>query len=617
VITLQDVSFEFGNRFLYRNINWQLNPGEKIGLIGRNGTGKSTLLRIMVGEYIPAEGKITRSNGLKIGFFNQDLLSFSSDAPVFEIALQAFDELIQMQAQIDKLLTQLETDQSDEILYQLADLQTQFDLRGGYAMEARTHEILSGLGFSEQDQLQPYSTFSGGWRMRVMLAKLLLQQPDLLLLDEPTNHLDLPSITWLEGYLENYQGTYVIVSHDRGVLNRLVTQIVEVAQQKLHFYTGNYDKYVEEKILRAQIQQAAYENQQKMIQDNEKFINRFRAKASKASQVQSRIKMLDKIERLESVVEDTSHIHFKFNCKVKPGQDIIQISNLNKKYAQKVILKNTDGTIRRGDKIGLVGANGMGKTTLLRILAGLEHFEGERKLGYNVQLTVFAQHQLEALNLENTIWEELAGLAYEKGEQFVRNTLGSFLFHGDDIDKKIKVLSGGEKSRVALAKTLLSDANFLLLDEPTNHLDMVSVEVLVRALQEFEGSFLIVSHDRWFLNQVSNKIWSIENYEIKEYPGTLDEYLYKQEQLKNLQLKNQPAKTEIKQTNTHPIATSAQSSKQLEKIEKEISDLENKKSILEQQLADNPADYSNQLKEITAVDAKLAQLYAAWEKLFA
>jgi ATP-binding cassette subfamily F protein 3 len=524
VIALSDISFEFGGRWLYRNAGWHIKPGERIGLIGKNGTGKSTLLRILTGEYTVTEGTISRSNSLKIGFLNQDLLSYESEKSVHEVALEAFSRQLQLHEQIEGILHQLEHDYSEGLIDKLGALQQEFEALGGYDMEYRTHEVLAGLGFSDEDQKMPLKSFSGGWRMRVMLAKILLADPDLLLLDEPTNHLDLPSIQWLESYLDSFPGAYVIVSHDRYFLDRVVNRIAEIRNGKMNHYAGNYSFYLEEKALREEIQKGQYDNQQRQIREAERFIERFKAKASKASQAQSRQKMLDKLDRVDPVEDDEPVISFSFRTTVQPGVDIVRLKDISKAYGSKEILKHSEATVRRGDKIALIGANGLGKSTVLRIIAGMEEIEGERIPGYNVLQSFYAQHQVEALTLNNTILEEMAYYSHEKGETYVRNILGCFLFTGDDVFKKIRVLSGGEKSRVALAKTLLSEANFLLLDEPTNHLDLQSIQILIQALDKYDGSFVVVSHDRYFLSQVANKIWFIEGKEIKEYPGTYQEY---------------------------------------------------------------------------------------------
>lgn len=524
MVTFNDVSFEFGGRFLYRDANWDIQRGNRIGLIGRNGTGKSTLLRLIVNEFQATEGTITRSNNLKIGFLNQDLLGYESNKTIFQVAQEAFSDILGLQKRIDELLKRLETEVTDEILHELGEAQEELGRRGGYEMDSKTAALLAGLGFSETDQHQDFKTFSGGWRMRAILAKLLLMQPDLLLLDEPTNHLDLPSIEWLENYLLRSGTTFVLVSHDREFLNRMVNMVIEVSHQKLHQYSGNYEFYLTEREQRRIIQQASFENQQKYIADTERFIERFKAKASKATQAQSRVKTLDKLERIQAPEAEEAAVSFRFQPAVRAGVDILSVQAVRKSFGEKHVLRGATAVIARGDKIGLIGANGVGKSTVLRILAEADSFEGERKLGYNVQPSFFAQHQLEALNPNRTILEECQYFALEKGETYVRSILGGFLFTGDDVHKKVKVLSGGERSRVALAKTLLSQANFLLLDEPTNHLDMQSIQILAQALTDYQGTYILVSHDRHFLRNTTNKIWYLEEGQIKEYPGPYAEY---------------------------------------------------------------------------------------------
>ncbi|RYD91730.1 MAG: ABC-F family ATP-binding cassette domain-containing protein, partial [Sphingobacteriales bacterium] len=401
----------------------------------------------------------------------------------------------------------------------------EFEEAGGYEMEYKTGEVLQGLGFSNADLQRPYQEFSGGWRMRVLLARMILQQPDLLLLDEPTNHLDLPSIEWLEKYLQHYKGAVVMVSHDRFFLNRMVKKIVELYQRELHFYTGNYEYYEQEKELRIEQQQRAYENQQDYIRQNERLVERFRAKASKAAMAQSIMKKLDKLDRIEDVGIERPDLRINFAIDKTPGKVLVELKNVTKRFPKLSIVENASAEVERGDKIALIGANGKGKSTLLRIIAGTEPIEGERKWGHNVDEAFYAQHQMEALTLTNTLLDELKDAGSQKTEQELRTLLGCFLFSGDDADKKIKVLSGGEKARVALAKTIISKANFLLLDEPTNHLDIHSTELLVEALNRYEGTFVLVSHDRYFISKTANKIWEIIDHEIREFKGTYTEWV--------------------------------------------------------------------------------------------
>ncbi|UIR57653.1 ABC-F family ATP-binding cassette domain-containing protein [Sphingobacterium sp. SRCM116780] len=525
MISINNLTFEIGSRALYDEANWHIKPGDKVGLIGANGTGKSTLLRLIVGQYTPTSGTISMAKDLKIGYLNQDLLSYHSDKSILHVAMEAFERQNQLHTEIENLLQKLETDYSDDILNKLSDKQMEFDALDGYSIEFRAHEILAGLGFSEDEQKRPLATFSGGWRMRVMLARILLQTPDILLLDEPTNHMDLPSIKWLENYLQAFEGAIVIVSHDRYFLDRIIKKTVESRKGKLTLYAGNYSFYLEEKALRSEIQAGQFKNQQAKIKQEERLIERFRAKASKAKMAQSRIKALDRMERVEDVDDDNPTVNFSFKFTKPSGRHVVTLENISKSYPNLEILQNTEGIIEKGDKIALIGANGKGKSTLLRIVAGADkEYEGKSEHGHNVSQTFFAQHQLEALHLENSIIAEMQAFAPKHTETELRSILGCFLFSGDDAFKKIKVLSGGEKSRVALAKALTADANFLALDEPTNHLDMQSVNILIQALQQFEGTLIVVSHDRYFLDNVANKIWFIEDKEIKEYPGTYQEY---------------------------------------------------------------------------------------------
>lgn len=531
---LQNVTFEFGARTIVRDATWHIHPMERIGLIGYNGTGKSTLLKLFVGEYQPSAGTVERSRNTSIGYLHQDLLSFDTKESILEVAMHAFDKAKALEKELDRLTQAIEKSSPspgdsqvavDDLLHEYSDKLHQFEEAGGYTMQHQTEEVLQGLGFENKDLQRPYREFSGGWRMRVLLAKMILQQPDLLLLDEPTNHLDLPSIEWLEKYLQHYKGAVVIVSHDKYFLNRMVKKIVELYQRELHIYNGNYSFYETEKQQRVEVQQRAYENQQDFIRQNERLIERFRAKASKAAMAQSLIKKLDRLEKIEEAEIERPNIKINFNIDKTPGKVLVELKNVTKHFKDVDILDNAFAEIERGDKIALIGANGKGKSTLLRIVAGTESFQGERKWGHNIDAAFYAQHQLEALNLNHTLIEEMKQAGSQKTELELRTLLGCFLFSGDDADKKIKVLSGGEKARVALAKTILSKANFLLLDEPTNHLDIHSTELLVDALNRYGGSYILVSHDRYFISKTANKIWEIIDHEIKEFKGGYEEYV--------------------------------------------------------------------------------------------
>jgi ATP-binding cassette subfamily F protein 3 len=522
---LQDVTFEFGARVIVDDATWHIQPNERIGLIGYNGTGKSTLLKLLVGQYSPSAGTVERSRSTSIGYLHQDLLSFDTEDSILNVALSAFERVLQLEKEIEVLGQELEKTGDEKTLHEYSDKLHELETLGGYDIHHRTEEVLQGLGFSNTDLQRPYREFSGGWRMRVLLAKMILQQPDLLLLDEPTNHLDLPSIEWLEKYLQHYKGAVVIVSHDKFFLNRMVTKIVELYQQRLHFYNGNYEFYEKEKALRMDLQQKAYENQQDYIRQQERFVERFKAKASKAAQAQSIQKRLDKLERIEETTLERPNLKINFRVDKTPGKVLVELNHLGKKFGDQVILENAKAEIERGDKIALIGANGKGKSTLLRIIAGAESYTGERKWGHNVEESFYAQHQLESLNVNNTVIDEMKECGSQLTELELRTILGCFLFSGDDSDKKIKVLSGGEKARVALAKTMVSKANFLMLDEPTNHLDMHSCELLIEALNRYEGSLILVSHDRYFISKTANKIWEITDHEVKEFKGGYDEWV--------------------------------------------------------------------------------------------
>lgn len=523
---LQNISFEFGARTILQDATWHIQPGERIGLIGYNGTGKSTLLKLLVGEYQPSKGTVERSRGTTIGYLHQDLLSFDTNESILAVALGAFARVLELEKQIETLGHELEKTGDEKLLHQYSDCLQEMDALDGYSIHHRTEEVLQGLGFANEDLQRPYKEFSGGWRMRVLLAKMILQQPDLLLLDEPTNHLDLPSIEWLEKYLLHYKGSVVMVSHDKYFLNRMVNKIVELYQQELHSYSGNYDFYEKEKAVRMELQQKAFENQQDYIRQQERIVERFRAKASKAAMAQSIIKKLDKLERIDAAELVRPNIKINFRVDKTPGKVLVELKGIQKSFGHNSILKNGVAEIERGDKIALIGANGKGKSTLLRIIAGTEPFSaGERKWGHNVSESFYAQHQLESLRLGHTILEEMKECGSQLNDLELRGLLGCFLFSGDDADKKISVLSGGEKARVALAKVIVSKANFLLLDEPTNHLDLHSCELLIEALNNYEGTLMLVSHDRHFIAKTANKIWEIDNQEIKEFKGGYEEWV--------------------------------------------------------------------------------------------
>ena len=637
LLGLQNVTFEFGARVMVKDATWHIQPNERIGLIGYNGTGKSTLLKVFTEQYLPSLGTVEKSKETTIGFLHQDLLSFDTDDSILQVALGAFEQVLLLEKEIEKIGHELEKSSDEALAHLYADKLHELEILGGYNIHHKTEEILQGLGFPNADLQRPYKEFSGGWRMRVLLAKMILMQPDVLLLDEPTNHLDLPSIEWLEKYLQHYRGSVVIVSHDRYFLDRMVTKIVELYQQELHFYSGNYSYYLQEKMQRIELQKRAYENQQDYIRQQEKFVERFKAKASKAAQAQSIIKRLDKIERIENTDLERPNMRINFTIDKTPGRILSTLKNVSKSFGKVKIVDHAKAEINRGDKIGLIGANGKGKSTLLRIVAGTETFEGERIEGHNVKDAFYAQHQLEALDINHTVLEEMNYSGSGKTELELRTLLGCFLFSGDDVEKKIKVLSGGEKARVALAKTIVSKANFLLLDEPTNHLDMHSVDLLIEALNKYEGSYILVSHDRYFVNQTANKIWEIEDYKIKEFVGTYDEWERWKRERKTAE--NELAKKKevvvekktiqpVEKKSVNNTSVMKEHQKELQKaqklfqqLEEKISKLNKEKISLESELA-LPEIYSDKNKFIDAenkYNQKTEQLKKAneeYERLF-
>jgi ATP-binding cassette subfamily F protein 3 len=631
----QDMTFEFGARAIVEEATWHIHPGERIGLIGYNGTGKSTLLKLLSGEYVPSKGTMERSRTTSIGYLHQDLLSFDTDESILKVAMGAFERVLQIQREIEILGLELEKNEDEKKLILYTDLLAEMDVLDGYNIDHKTEDVLHGLGFSQSDLQRPYKEFSGGWRMRVLLAKMILMQPDLLLLDEPTNHLDLPSIEWLEKYLVHYQGAVVIVSHDKFFLDRMVNKIVELYQRKLHIYSGNYSFYEKEKQVRLELQQRAYENQQDFIRQQERFIERFKAKASKAAQAQSVQKRLDKIDRLEEASIERPNIRINFSVDKIPGKIICSLKDISKRFGENEILHEANSEIDRGDKIALIGANGKGKSTLLRIIADSESFEGERNWGHNVDESFYAQHQLEHLNLNNNILEEMQMAGSKKTDMELRTVLGCFLFSGDDVDKKIKVLSGGEKARVALAKTIISKANFLMLDEPTNHLDMHSVDLLAEALDKYEGSLILVSHDRYFISKTANKIWEIVDGKIVEFKGGYTEWVEWKERMAKQQLSVNSSqltvKTQQSTVNRQPSTGNRQPSteskekkklqREFDELEKKIAQLKEDKTKAELALAD-PAVYSDKIKfqdaekKYKELNSQLSPLESKYEELF-
>lgn len=627
MLSINDISFYFGSRVIYENASLHIKPKDKIGLIGLNGKGKSTLLKIINGDLQVDSGEIAKAKDCQIGFLNQDLLSYQTDDSILSVAMEAFERENYLQKQIDIIIKEMEVNYEDKLLEKLTNYQEEFDQLGGYTIQAKTEEILEGLGFKTSDLERPLREFSGGWRMRVMLAKMLLAKPALLMLDEPTNHLDLPTIEWVENYLRNYEGAIIVVSHDQYFLDNVSDMIAEVSGGKITTYSGNYSFYLAEKEERDVIQRNSFKNQQQQIKQTERFIERFKAKATKSRQVQSRVKALDKMDMIEDVVDDTPKMNIRFKVNRPSGKILLELKDFGKSYGDLRLFKSSNAVIKRGDKIALIGANGKGKSTLLRIISGNEKIEGERIEGYNVFTSFYAQHQLESLDVDSTILQELVMMGTEKTEQEIRNVLGAFLFSNDEVEKKIKVLSGGEKSRVALAKTMISEANFLLLDEPTNHLDIISVSILIDALNNYEGTFVTVSHDRHFIKNVANKIWYIEDQQLKEYPGNYEEYLQfmsKKKANASNHSNQQEAKTKTKETPEDYQQQKEQKQKlsklqtSLTKIEQEIEELESKKADLEEQMASpdvfsNPELLEEKNNGVKQLGSKIDALHEEWD----
>lgn len=630
MLSISNLDYFIGDRVLFDSAQLHIKPKEKIGLVGLNGTGKTTLLRIINKEITPDAGEISKRNDCTLGYLNQDLLSFQSEESIVAVAMEAFKEAVEYEIKIEHLLKELESDYSEKLVHTLAAIQEKYESLGGYTLQSQAEEILEGVGFKTSDLHRPLSEFSGGWRMRVMLAKLLLEKPSILMLDEPTNHLDLPSIQWVENYLRNYEGAVIIVSHDQVFLDNTISKTIEISNFKLNTFSGNYSFFMKEKILRDEIQKNSYLNQQQKIKQTEQFVNRFRAKSTKARQVQSRVKSLERMDRIEDVQSEAATVTFKFKFSQQSGRRVKRLENVSKSYGVIEVLKPSTIAMERGDKIALIGANGIGKSTLLRIIANTEAHGGEVETGHNVIASFYAQHQIEALTLENELLDELKQAGTGKLEQELRMILGCFLFSGDEVFKKIKVLSGGEKSRVALAKTLISEANFLLLDEPTNHLDIISVNILIQALQQYKGTFVMVSHDRHFISEVANKIWYIEDQLIKEYPGTYTEYEnWKKTTLNNqitvIQNKKSGSKPKKKKNTTNNSGSQisinlSKLKKKLESIEKEIESLEKEITQIEEKMSD-PDVYSNleklaeANKQYDTLKRSLENKNANWEQL--
>ncbi len=533
MIQLSGAGKRFGHKLLFENADWLVTPQDRIGLVGANGTGKSTLMKILAGLETLDYGSITIAKGISAGYLPQDGLSLSGKS-VFAECLAVFDELRHMEHEMEELTRRISELPHESTGYaQVADryhrMEHEFQMRDGYAIEAKIGAVLTGLGFRKEDWTRQTDEFSGGWQMRIALAKLLLQKPNLLLLDEPTNHLDLEARNWLEQYLNEYPHAFLLISHDRYFLDVTVKKTVEIWNRQLFFYSGNYDKYLAEKTQRREQLEAAYRNQRERIEQLEVFINRFRYQATKAKQVQSRIKELEKMERIEIPPEEKT-IHFSFPQPKPSGRIVAEFQNVAKSYGSKEVFRNVSFVIERGDRIALVGVNGAGKSTLIKLLAGIEPVSaGEYKIGYNVVADYFAQDQYKELNPDARILDDLGELSPSSSQTELRNLLGCFLFQADDVFKRIGVLSGGERSRYALLRLLLHPANFLLLDEPTNHLDMRAKDILLDALAAYTGTVVLVSHDRYFIDKLATRVFEIGDGRVEIYPGNYEDYRWRKE----------------------------------------------------------------------------------------
>ncbi len=531
MLQLHDIGMQFGGEYLFRHVSLRIGPHDRIGLVGSNGAGKTTLLKIFTGHILPEEGTVSKAKFATVGYLPQEGVQTAGQT-LYGEAETAFSDILELQAELDELhrrITQLdhESEEYADILELIGETQHKLEDRDVFRLKTKIEKVLTGLGFSEDDMGRLTDEFSGGWQMRIALAKLLLQEPTILLLDEPTNHLDIESLQWLEDYLRSYQGSVVIVSHDRTFLDSMTARTLEINLGELTEYSGNYTYYQRERLVRKEQREAAYKNQQDKIKHTELFIERFRYKATKARQVQSRIKQLDKIERIE-IEREEGGINFQFPEASNSGKVVIDLTGIGKRYGTIEVLRNIDCTIEREDRIALVGVNGAGKSTFSRIIAGVEPFNsGVRSVGHNVTVSYFAQDQAEELDRERTVLETVEAVTSGETRTYMRNLLGCFLFSGDDVFKRVGVLSGGEKSRLALAKMLLAPANLLIMDEPTNHLDMRSKNIVREALLKFNGTYVIVSHDRSFLDGIVTKVIEVGNKAIRSYLGNLSEYLEK------------------------------------------------------------------------------------------
>ncbi len=630
MLNIHNLSISFQGEYLFKEISFRLGAGDRVGLIGKNGAGKSTLLKIISGEQEYDTGQIAKDKDLKIGFLKQDL-DFEKGRTVIAEAHQAFEEIMDLESKMavinDQLATRTdyESESYNDLIQDLSEITHQYEIIGGYNYEGETEKVLQGLGFEREDFEKLTETFSGGWRMRIELAKLLLQNNDILLLDEPTNHLDIESIIWLENFLNNYQGCVMLVSHDKMFLNNVTNRSIEISLGSIYDYRKPYSEFIEfRKELREQ-QLAAQKNQQKEIENTEKLIDKFRAKASKASMAQSLIKKLDKVDRIEVDEDDNSVMSVNFPVSVNPGKVVIEAEKLEKSYGDKKVLREVDLLIERQSKIAFVGQNGQGKTTLAKIIIGEVKHEGKLKLGHNVQLGYFAQNQSDYLDGEKTVLKTMEDASNETNRTKVRDMLGAFLFRGDEVEKKVKVLSGGERNRLALCKMLLEPFNVLVMDEPTNHLDIKSKNVLKDALNNFEGTLIIVSHDRDFLQNLTSRVYEFRNHEIKEYLGDIDYYL-EQRKLQDMRAVEKRDKTKTSRTkNDSSEKASFSDQKEIKRLKNKLSKTEANITKLEKELKTKDKQLANNYEEtVTKPDfltnynkskKKLENLMEEWEEI--
>ena len=583
MMNIHNLSISFQGEYLFEDLTFKLGNGDRIGLIGKNGAGKSTMLKILSKEMEPDTGQIAADKELKIGFLKQDI-DFIFGRTVLEESYEAFTEIKALEAKMETVNNQLaertdyESDGYHQLMIDVNELQHQYEIQGGYNYQGDTEKILQGLGFQRQDFEKLTDTFSGGWRMRIELAKLLLQNNDILLLDEPTNHLDIESIIWLEGFLRHYAGAVVIVSHDKMFLDNVTNRTIEISLGRIYDYPKPYSKYL---VLRDELrtqQLASQKNQQKQIEQTEKLIEKFRAKASKATMAQSLIKKLDKIDRIEVDEDDNSVMTLNFPVSITPGKVVVEAENISKNYGDNQVLKHIDLFIERNSKTAFVGQNGQGKSTLAKIIVGDIKYDGGLKLGHNVQIGYFAQNQAEYLDGNKTVLDTMIDAANETNRSKVRDILGSFLFRGDEAEKYVRVLSGGERNRLALAKLMLQPFNVLIMDEPTNHLDIKSKNVLKEALKRFEGTLILVSHDRDFLQGLTNLVYEFKDHKLKEYLGDIDYYL---DQRKVENLREVEKRTVVKEAPKVKKQQSYEDQKKIKSLNNKLSNVESKINQLE------------------------------------